>query len=133
MVFCNTQMMGMNFAFPDVCLTPVPPVIVPIPYPNISMNPTAMPFVPNVFYSCGPAQNMIRSVVPSMGDNTGVNLGVASGMEMGPTRNLMGSFTILVGGAPQTKMLDVTGQNGMSPNAVGATLVPSQVRVLNLA
>jgi hypothetical protein len=45
----------------------------------------------------------------------------------------MGSFTILVGGAPQTKMLDVTGQNGMSPNAVGATLVPSQVRVLNLA
>jgi hypothetical protein len=42
-MFANTQMMGMDFAFPDVCLTPSPAGPVPIPYPNIAMGPTAIP------------------------------------------------------------------------------------------
>ena len=31
-MFANTQMMGMDMGFPDVCLTP--PVPAPVPYPN---------------------------------------------------------------------------------------------------
>ena len=42
-MFANTQMMGMDMAFPDVCLTPAGPAVVPIPYPNIAMGPTAIP------------------------------------------------------------------------------------------
>lgn len=132
MVFGNTQMNGMNLGFPDVCNTPTPAGPVPIPYPNISNQPLAVPFVPNIFHSFAPTQNMLRAPTISNGDNAGAAMGVASGMVMGPTKNMTGCFTTLVGGGPMTKMLDVTGQNGMSPNAVGATLVPSQVRVMYL-
>ena len=38
-MFANSQMMGMDTGFPDVCLTPAPPspAPVPIPYPNTGM------------------------------------------------------------------------------------------------
>ena len=42
-MFANTQMMGMDMGFPDVCLTPAVPSPIPIPYPNIAMGPTASP------------------------------------------------------------------------------------------
>ena len=42
-MFGNSQMMGMDMGFPDVCLTPTPAGPVPIPYPNIGMGPTAIP------------------------------------------------------------------------------------------
>ncbi|WP_405023256.1 PAAR-like domain-containing protein [Marinospirillum sp.] len=32
MVFATTQMGGMNLGFPDVCLTPIPSPVGPIPY-----------------------------------------------------------------------------------------------------
>jgi hypothetical protein len=58
--------------------------------------------------------------------------GVASQMVMGPDRHLMGSFSVLLQGMPATKMTSMTGQNGMSLNVPGATLVPSQFKVLIL-
>ncbi len=30
-MFANSQLMGLDLAFPDVCLTPVGPAVVPIP------------------------------------------------------------------------------------------------------
>ena len=131
-MFANTQMSGMNFAFPDVCLTPTPGGPVPIPYPNISQLVTANPATAckKFFICCMPAHNMATIVPISMGDNAGVNLGVASGMVMGPTRHLMGSFTVLFEGMPATKMTHTTGQNGMSPNAIGMTIVPSQFKLM---
>lgn len=132
MVFPNTQMMGMNMAVPDVCNVPTPVGPIPTPFPNFAQSATFIPTIMNIFVSSSPHQNMLRVAPVSMGDNAGLAMGVASGMVMGPCRNMTGSFTILVGGAPSTKMLDVTGQNGLSPNAVGATLVPSQVRVIHL-
>lgn len=132
-MFANTSMMGMNISVPDVCLTPTPAGPVPIPYPNMSMNPTGLPMVPFVFYGCGPAHNMLTMPPMSVGDNAGVNMGVASGMVMGPTRTMLGSFTTLIAGMPATKMTSVTGQNGASLNIVGATLVPSQPRVMIMA
>jgi hypothetical protein len=38
----------------------------------------------------------------------------------------------LYGGLPVTKMLNPTGQNGMSPGAFGASLAPSQIKVMVL-
>ena len=40
-MFANTQMSGIDFAFPDVCNTP--PVPEPIPYPNIGPGPMGVP------------------------------------------------------------------------------------------
>ena len=131
-MFANCQMGGMNFAMPDVCLTPTPVGPVPIPYPNIAMPMTAVPPTAclKVLLTAGPAHNMLTTVPMSNGDNAGVNMGVASGMVMGPCRHTMGSTNVLFGGIPATKMTSMSGHNGMSMNIPGMTLVPSQFKVM---
>ena len=99
-MFANSQMMGMDMGFPDVCLTPTPAGPVPIPYPNIAMGPTAIPNVPTVLYCGTPAHNMLTTIPMTNGDNAGVATGVASGMVMGPARHLTAAFTVLLKGHP---------------------------------
>ncbi len=132
-MFANSQMMGMDLGFPDVCLTPVPPAPapVPIPYPNIGLGPTALGFYPKVLWMCTPAHNMATTVPLTNGDNAGVAMGVASGTVMGPDRHLTAAFTVLVGGMPATRMTSVALQN--STNCPGMRIVPSQPKVLLLA
>jgi hypothetical protein len=135
-MFANCQMGGVNNAMPDVCLTPIPtpagPVPTPIPYPNIAMGPTAIPPTTclKVLLSGMPAHNMMTTIPMSNGDNAGVNMGVLSGMVMGPCRHMMGSFSVLMGGSPATKLTSMTGQNGMSLNVPGMTIAPAQVKVM---
>lgn len=135
MVFANSSgpIPAPDLAFPDVCLTPTPVGPVPIPYPNIALAPTAIPSQFKVLLSCMPAHNLTTTKPVSMGDNAGVNMGVASGMVMGPQRHVLGSFKVFTGGPPATKMLNLSGQNGMSPNIPGVTLAPSQVKTIILA
>ena len=130
-MFANTQMMGMDLGFPDVCLTPTPAGPVPIPYPNIAMGPMGVPAAYTTLFMCAPAHNMMTTIPLSNGDNPGVALGVASGLVMGPARHLTGSFTVILQGAPATKMTSIALQN--STNCPGARIVPSQVKVLLLA
>lgn len=129
-MFANTQMMGMDLAFPDVCLTPTP-VPTPIPYPNIAMAPMGVGAAYNVLFGCAPTHNMGTTIPMTNGDNAGVAMGVASGMVMGPSRHLTAAFTVLVGGMPVTRLTSVSLQN--STNAPGMRIVPSQVSVLVLA
>jgi len=129
-MFANTQMMGMDMGFPDVCLTPTP-APVPIPYPNIAMGPMGVPAAYKVLYMCAPAHNMTTVVPLTNGDNAGVALGVASGTVMGPSRHLTAAFTVLVGGIPATRLTSMSLQN--STNCPGMRIVPSQVKVLLLA
>lgn len=130
-MFANTQMMGMDMGFPDVCLTPVGPAVAPIPYPNIAMGPMGVPAAYNVLFMCTPAHNLSTMIPMTNGDNAGVATGVASGTVMGPGRHLTGAFTVLVGGLPATRMTSMSLQN--STNCPGVRLVPSQVKVLLLA
>ena len=129
-MFAKTQMGGMDFAFPDVCLTPVPPVIVPIPYPNISVPTMAIPSQVKVLTLAMPNHNLMTVTPMTNGDNAGVNMNPISGMVMGPSKHLMGSVKTFIGGMPATMMLRPTGQNGMSPGAFGSALVPSQVKLM---
>jgi hypothetical protein len=129
-MFANSQMMGMDLGFPDVCLTPMP-APVPIPYPNIAMGPMGVPAAYNVLFMCTPAHNLMTSVPISNGDNAGINTGVASGLVMGPTHPITGAFTVLVGGIPGTRLTSVSMQN--NTNIPGVRIVPSQVKVLLLA
>lgn len=136
MVFVKSQMAGMDFAMPDVCVTPIPspagPVPTPLPYPNTALPMSAIPSQFKVLIMAMPAHNMMTTTPMSNGDNAGVMMNPLSGMVMGPSRNLMGSTNYLIGGFPATKMLSPTGQNGMSPGAFGASLAPSQVKVMSL-
>jgi hypothetical protein len=128
-MFANTQMMGIDMGFPDVCLTP--PVPVPVPYPNIAAGPMGVPAAYNVLFMGAPAHNLGTTIVMTNGDNAGVATGVASGSVMGPSRHLTGAFTCLVGGLPATRVTSVALQN--RTNCPGVRLVPSQVKVLILA
>ena len=129
-MFLNTQMMGMDLGFPDVCLTPTP-VPTPIPYPNIALGPTAIPNVLTVLTNFMPTHNMATVVPMTNGDNAGVNMGVASGTVMGPRRHLTAAFTVLINGMPATRVTSVSLAN--STNCPGARIVPSQVGVIVLA
>ncbi|MBX3275608.1 MAG: DUF4150 domain-containing protein [Sandaracinaceae bacterium] len=131
-MFANTQLGGMDTGLPDVCLTPAAAGIpVPIPYPNLANGPMGVPAAYTVLISCAPAHNLGTSVPLTNGDNAGVNMGVASGMVMGPSRHLTGAFTCLIGGMPASRMTSMSLQN--STNCPGARVLPSQVTVLILA
>ena len=125
----------MNMGLPDVCKTPAAAgAPVPIPYPNISTGATANPATTamTVLTTGMPSFNQMTDIPISNGDQAGVMGGVASSLIMGPTEYMVGSFTVMVGGAPAQRLTSVTGQNGMSMNCPGVTLVPSQVSVLVL-
>jgi hypothetical protein len=133
-MFQQTMMGGMTMGFPDVCLTPTPVGPIPIPYPNISTGVTTIPTTTaiTVLTDCMPSHNQMSEIFISNGDNPGVNMGVASGMVMGPTEFILGSLTVLKGGMPAQRMTSMTGHNGLSMNCPGVALAPSQVTVLVL-
>jgi hypothetical protein len=132
-MFANSQMMGIDMGFPDVCLTPVPPAPapVPIPYPNIALGPMGVPAAYHCLIMAMPAHNMLTTIPLSNGDNPGIATGVASGVVMGPSRRLTASFTVLMGGAPATKLTSMGIQN--NTNCPGMRIVPSQVKIVMLA
>jgi hypothetical protein len=135
MVFVNGNgpIPSMDLAFPDVCKTPVGPVVVPLPYPNMTLGPTAIPTQMFVFTMMMPSHNMLTEKPLSLGDEPGLLLGLIGPFDMGPTRHLFGSTNLFLGGPPATKMTSPTGQNGLAPNAFGATITPSQVVLMCLS
>ncbi|MBF0220586.1 MAG: DUF4150 domain-containing protein [Gammaproteobacteria bacterium] len=137
MPFAITQNCSINFGPFDVCITPIPtpvgPVPVPIPYPNISISCTAIPSQFKVLTMCMPNHNLMTIVPMSNGDNAGIWLNPMSGMVMGPSRHLIGSMKTFMGGMPATKMLNPTGQNGLSPGVPGLSLTPCQVKLMILS
>lgn len=129
-MFANCQLMGVDLAFPDVCLTPTP-TPTPIPYPDVAIGPTAIPVAYNILLMGMPAHNMATVTPLTNGDNVGVATGVASGTVMGPSRHVTAAFTVLFKGTPATRLTSVSLQN--STNMVGMRTVPSQLKVLLLA
>jgi carboxyl-terminal processing protease len=115
----------MNMGFPDVCLTPAGPAVVPIPYPNMAMNAMAVPFLPTILLTCMPALNMGSMIPMTMGDDAGV----ANPMFKQMGRYTMGNPTILLQGLPAVHLGCPTSGNNMN-NPVGAVLVPSVTNVL---
>src|SRR5579862_1764254 len=105
MVFVNGSgpIPYLDFAFPDVCKTPILGVPVPLPYPNLALGPTAVPSQLTVFGMCMPSHNLLTVKPLSQGDDTGVEGGVVSQLDMGPDRALLGSFNLFIFGPPATK------------------------------
>lgn len=111
---------GMNIGFPDVCLTPAGPAVVPIPYPNIAANAMAVPFSPNIRVGFMPALNMGAKIPLTNGDNAGVAHPFF--MQMG--QYTMGNPLVFVNCMPAVNLLCPTTGNMMN-NPIGAVLVPS--------
>lgn len=129
-MFVNTNLGVLDFAFPDVCLTPILGVPTPLPYPNVALSFADIPAQFQVIIGGGLAENLVTVGAMSNGDQTGVGGGVISHFFMSQFRSLLGSFKVFVGCIPCTHMLGIVGQNGLLPNMVGVSLTPAQVTVL---
>lgn len=116
---------GMNFGFPDVCLTPAVPAPVPIPYPNMAMHAMAAPFSPNVLITMMNGLNMATKIPMTMGDDAGT---------AHPMFKQMGAFTmgnpiVFTNMLPAINLLCPTTGNNMN-NPIGAVVVPAVTNVL---
>ncbi len=133
-MFANCSMPGMDIGLPDVCLTPFGPAVVPVPYPNFGMKVTALPPTTNMKHliTFMPSHNIVTTLPTSLGDFSGVLLGVMSGMIMGPVRNTRCSMKVITGGTPATRMLDNSLQN-LTNVPSGMTLVPGQFKVVHMS
>lgn len=102
---------GTSMIFPDVCLTPVGPSVVPIPYPNIGVSADTskgpktvttdhqMPMVKGAEYA------------KSSGDEAGVNKGVMSGTNMAPCEFMSYSFDVKFEGRNACRLGDTLFHN----------------------
>ncbi len=124
MLPASNRGVGMNLGFPDVCTTPVGPVAVPIPYPNIALNVQAVPFSPNVMVSYMSALNVGSMIPLTCGDEAGV----AHPMIKGPGKYTMGNPIVKVNFMPAINLCCPTTGNNMN-NPLGAVLVPSITNV----
>ena len=126
-MFANSQMMGLDTGFPDVCLTPMP-APVPIPYPAIGIGPMGVPAAYNILSMFTPTHNLMTTIPMTNGDNTGIAMGVVCPTVMAPTRPVTGAFTVLVNGAPVTRVTSLNNGNMFNNPMLNARTVPSQVK-----
>lgn len=126
-MFANSQMMGLDTGFPDVCNTPTP-APVPTPYPAIGAGPMGVPAVYNILSMFTPTHNLMTTIPMTNGDNLGVAMGVVCPTVMGPTKSVTGAFTLLVGGAPVTRLTSVNVGNTLNNPVTNARSVPSQIK-----
>jgi hypothetical protein len=121
---------GIAFAFPDVCLTPGPP-LVPIPYPNVAQLTDADPVSDESGKALrvGPAGDPVLLRGSRVGTSTGneaATEGVRSGGIKGDCELVQASGSVLYGseGRGLVRFLDRTDQNigPRGPNASGMVL-----------
>jgi hypothetical protein len=127
-MFSTTQMMGLDFGLPDVCKLPT---LIPVPFPNIALPEMAIGAAYNILNVCAPAHTLVTTIPLTQGDDAGLLGGLISQTDMGPSRRVTASFTILLDGMPATRLTSMGPQNLI--NCPGITLVPSQLTVLYLA
>ncbi|TVR60021.1 MAG: DUF4150 domain-containing protein [Gemmatimonadales bacterium] len=118
---------GIAFAFPNVCLTPVPSSSpVPIPYPNIAQLSDAQDVSDEggreLLVGGTPVLLVESTVASSSGDEAGTDGGVTSGSNGGECEMTQGSGSVLYGphGRGIVRFGDPTSQN--DGNAVGTVL-----------
>lgn len=115
---------GMNIGAPDVCLTPVGPAVVPIPYPNFALNAQAVPFSPIVRLSMVNALNQGSTIPVTFGDDPGV----AHPTFKGTGAYTMGNPIVYVDSLPAINLCCPTTGNNVN-DGVGMVAVPSATNV----
>jgi carboxyl-terminal processing protease len=115
---------GINIGFPDVCLTPIAGVPVPIPYPNFAAHAMAVPFAVTVTVTGMNALNQGSLIPMTSGDEPGV----AHPTIKGTGAFTMGNPIVFIEGLPGINLLCPTTGNNMN-DGLGAVLVPDAVNV----
>lgn len=124
MLPASNRGLGTSIHFPDVCKTPMGPMVLPMPYPDIAMNAMAVPFSPNIFVGFVPATNMASMKMMTMGDEVGILGGLISGAIKMQGNTLMGNPTVLWNNIPAEHLLVPTAGNNFNA-MLGAQVVPS--------
>lgn len=122
---------GMDFSVPDIYLQTTPVGPVPVPLFSQGLRATEIPTNFRFMIMCTPSHNLMNAAPVTV---SGPGPGVASGMVCSASKNAKGSMKFFIAAMPATRaLIDPTMQNGMSPNSVGITIVPSQIRLFNPA
>jgi carboxyl-terminal processing protease len=120
MLPANNKGVGMDFGFPDVCLSPAGL----IPFPNFSLNAMKLPFSPNVWFSMLPALNMASFSPLTLGDQPGF----LHPTFMGQSRHTVGNPRVLINFLPGTSLASPrVGNNFNCP--LGLQVLPSLTNV----
>ncbi|ETD66440.1 type VI secretion protein [Pelistega indica] len=128
-MFATNQMIGMDFAFPDVCKSPA---LVPIPLPDMAFPMAAIPVAIKILFNNAFAHNMMTTIPLTLGDLPGVALGVISQTVASQSRRLvLNSYTTLLFGTPANRMCAGGPQNMI--NTFGFTIIPSCPHISILA
>ncbi len=98
---------GITIAFPDVCLTPVGPAIVPIPYPNIAQSSDSDKASKTVKCDGNPVCLKDSNFKTSTGDEGGGQKGVASGKIKGKAEFVSYSMNVKVEGKNVPRAMDL--------------------------
>lgn len=101
----------------DICLTPVGPNLVPMPYVNRAQAKELRHGSMAVRINGAPVMLAGSQLRPSTGNELGTGGGVASRVTRGPTEALQTSLCVRIEGAHVAREGDVTLQNGK--NALG--------------
>jgi carboxyl-terminal processing protease len=117
-----TRAKGQSLAFPDVRPTQVGPAVVPVPYPNLTMNAQMLKFSPNVVVGGANALNVGSKTQRTMGADAAL-----------PPNNLSGGYiagnpVVSINGLPAVNL--ACPASGDNMQAVGAVVVPSVANVL---
>ncbi len=107
---------------PDVCLTPVGPNMVPIPYMIISKLDWSVRTVPKVLFGGKKAFTMNSRTNKVAGDEPGTGGGVASGVNMGWCRPQSNKHDFLVSGHQVIQHDCIYEMNCAGPEGAGNTV-----------
>ena len=98
---------GMSIAFPDVCLTPILGVPVPIPYPNIAMSSDTADGSQDVKADGNEVMLDGSNFSQSVGDEVGSQNGVVSSKIQGKSEFVNYSFDVKIEGKGVPRQLDL--------------------------
>ncbi len=124
MLPASNRGVGINIGFPDVCLTPIAGVPVPIPYPNFAAHAMAAPFAATVLVAGMNGLNQGSLIPMTFGDEPGV----AHPTIKGTGAFIMGNPVVMIEGLPGINLLCPTTGNNVN-DGLGAVLVPDAVNV----
>jgi hypothetical protein len=136
-MFIKTSICSLSFAFPDWCkvLVPTPVGPIPVPFPLVNFSFSCLGLINQfVMFNTGvPLHNVMTMTFISNGNEPSVPLGgLLSQRFCGTQRNMTCSLKVFVCGAPVTRWLDLSLQNGVIPNALGISITMSQFKYMVL-
>lgn len=107
---------------PDVCLTPIGPYIVPIPYMIISQLDWSAKTIPNTLMTGQQAFTMDSRTNKVTGDEPGTKGGVKSGVDLGWCRPISKKTSVFVDGAELIQNGNMYDMNCNGPDGPGNTV-----------